>query len=157
MQSNQVVLNKSHYVCCLCHLTLFNVLAAIFPLLPPPHPPPCIPYCTGYGKTVKIYIHRSFYAYLILSVVSCTFPFFSEKEYGKTNSLTSTHCRILSLFSKNSTKASQEQNSLCKGKQSPHCLKPTEAWIQQARKSGFRAPSTGSERLWPHDTNADLM
>lgn len=25
------------------------------------------------------------------------------------------------------------------------------------RKASFRTPSTGSERLWPHDTNADLM
>lgn len=136
---------------------LFDVLAAIFPLLPPPPPQPCISGCTGYEKTVKIYIHKSFSAYLTLPSVSCTFLFFSEKEYGKTISLTSTHCRISPPFSKNSTKASQQQNLLCKGKQSPHCLKPTEAWIQQARKSGFRAPSTGSERRWPHDTNADLM
>lgn len=60
-------------------------------------------------------------------------------------------------FYKNTTNTSHQQNLLCKGKQSPHCLKATEAWIQQARKSGFRAPRTVSESLWPHDTNADLM
>lgn len=136
------------------HLSLLSPSISLLSV--PSHTPfPCIPACASDEKTVKIYIYKSLSSYL--SSVFRAFPFLSEKDYGKTNSLTSTHYRILSPFLKNSTKAPHQQNLLCKGKQSPCCLKPTEAWIQQARKSGFRAPNTGSERLWPHDTNADLM
>lgn len=67
-----------------------------------------------------MYIYKSLSAYL--SSVSCAFPFLSEKDYGKTNGLTSTHYRILSPFLKNSTKASHQQNCHAKVNNHPAVL-----------------------------------